>query len=179
MSRIGKLQIALPEKVSVQHENSTFTVEGPKGKLRKTIRFDGKVERRDNLLQLVNERSDKSSMALHGLARSLLYNMVVGVTKGFTRTLKIIGVGYKAQVQGKMLTINVGYSHAVEFPLPEGITIDVPDPNTIVVNGIDKELVGQVASDIRRFRPPEPYKGKGIMYSDETIKRKAGKAGVK
>jgi large subunit ribosomal protein L6 len=179
MSRIGKLPIKLPENVNVQYDHSRVTVKGPRGTLEKTIRFHGKIMKEENELKLLNEQSDKNSMALHGLARSLIHNMVIGVTRGFTKTLKIVGVGYKAQIQGKVLSINLGFSHTVQFPVPEGIKIDVPDPNTIVVEGIDKELVGQVASDIRRYRQPEPYKGKGIMYSDETIKRKAGKAGVK
>jgi large subunit ribosomal protein L6 len=179
MSRIGNLPIKLPENVQVQYDQSRVTVQGPKGTLEKTIRFHGKVLKEENELKLVNEQSDKNSRALHGLARSLIHNMVIGVTNGFTKTLKIVGVGYKAQLQEKVLSINLGFSHTVQFPVPEGIKIDVPDPNTIVVEGIDKELVGQVASDIRRYRQPEPYKGKGILYSDETIKRKAGKAGVK
>ena len=179
MSRIGKLPITLPENVSVQFEDARVTVQGPKGKLQRNIRFPGKIISEGNTLKLLNEGNDKNSKALYGLTRSLLHNMVIGVTEGFLKTLKIVGVGYKAQLQGKTLALNLGLSHVVQFPIPEGVKIDVPDPNTIVVGGIDKELVGQVAADIRRFRKPESYKGKGIMYADETIRRKAGKAGIK
>ena len=179
MSRIGKLPIKLPENVKVQYEGSRVTVQGPKGKLEKTINFAGKIITEDNTLKLINEKNDKVSRALHGLARSLINNMVIGVTQGFSKTLKIVGVGYKAQMQGKNLALSLGYSHVVQFPVPDEIKMDAPDPNTIVVQGIDKELVGQIAADIRKFREPEPYKGKGIIYADESIRRKAGKAGVK
>lgn len=179
MSRIGKLIIPLPENIQFSYKDSKVSVEGPKGKLEKKILFIGKIQHENNTLKLVNEGTDKASGALYGLARSLINSMVIGVTRGFSKTLKIVGVGYKAQVQGHALVLNLGYSHAINFSIPEGINIDVPDPNTVIISGIDKQLVGQVAADIRKFRLPEPYKGKGVMYSDEIVRRKAGKAVVK
>ncbi len=179
MSRIGILPIKLPENVTFSCKDSKVTVEGPKGRLESVINFRGKIVNENNTLKLVSESADKQNKALHGLARSLINNMVLGVTSGFSKTLKIVGVGYKAQLQGQSFTLNLGYSHPIVFPVPEGITVEVPDPNTVVVSGIDKHLVGQVAANIRKFRPPEPYKGKGVLYSDESIKRKAGKASVK
>jgi large subunit ribosomal protein L6 len=179
MSRIGILPIHLPENVTFSYKDSTVTIQGPKGTLESKIKFSGKIVNENNTIKLVSESSDKQNRALHGLARALIYNMVVGVTSGFRKTLKIVGVGYKAQLQGNSFTLNLGYSHPILFPIPEGITVEVPDPNTVIVSGIDKQLVGQVTADIRKFRPPEPYKGKGVMYEDETVKRKAGKAAVK
>ena len=179
MSRIGILPIKLPENVTFSYKDSKATIEGPKGRLESAINFRGTIVHENNTLRLVSESGDKQNKALHGLARSLINNMVVGVTSGFSKTLKIVGVGYKAQLQGKSFTLNLGYSHPIVFSVPEGITVEVPDPNTVVVSGIDKHLVGQVAANIRKFRPPEPYKGKGVMYSYESIKRKAGKASVK
>jgi large subunit ribosomal protein L6 len=133
----------------------------------------------DGVVTVEPTGEDNQSRAYYGLTRSLLYNMVVGVSSGFTRTLKVVGVGYKCQLQGDTLLLNVGYSHQISYAVPEGITVELPDPNTIVIRGIDKRLVGQVAAEIRMNRPPEPYKGKGIMYADEIVRRKAGKAGVK
>jgi len=179
MSRIGKLIIKLPEKIQFSYKDSKVTVEGPRGKLEKKILFNGKIQHDNNVLKLVNEGTDKGSGALYGLTRSLIHSMVIGVTQGFSKTLKIVGVGYKAQVQGHALVLNLGYSHTINFGIPEGIKIDVPDQNTVIISGIDKQLVGQVAADIRKYRMPEPYKGKGIMYSDEIVRRKAGKAVVK
>jgi len=176
MSRIGRLPIRIPEGVKVEYRDRIAFVEGPKGKLTQRIDFDGNVELQDGLLFVrMGKSNDK---ARYGLARALLNNMVVGVTQGFKKTLKIVGVGYKAQLQGKNLVLNLGYSHPINYPIPEGIKIEVPDQNTIIVEGIDKQKVGQVAAEIRAFRKPEPYKGKGVMYADEHIRRKAGKAGA-
>ncbi len=179
MSRIGKLTIQLPANVRFMYNDSIVTVEGPKGKLEKTMKFSGKILTEDNTLKLVSDKADKKSKALYGLTRSLINSMVVGVTEGYSNTLKIIGVGYKAQLRGKALVLNLGFSHVIQFNIPDGIKIEVPDSNSVVVSGIDKQLVGQVAADIRRLRLPEPYKGKGITYSNEKIRRKASKAGIK
>jgi large subunit ribosomal protein L6 len=179
MSRIGKLVIKLPEKVNVSFQDSKVTVTGPKGSLQKTIRFSGRIVSENNEVSILNSDATKEGNALYGLTRSLVSNMVTGVTAGYKKTMKIVGVGYKAQSQGKSLLLNLGFSHSINFPVPEGIKIETPDQNTIVVSGIDGELVGQVSANIRGFREPEPYKGKGIMYTNEVIKRKAGKAGAK
>lgn len=179
MSRIGKLPIKLPENVKCTWKDSRVTVEGPKGKLEKGITFSGEIEVEKDSVRLISEESDIKKKALYGLARSLINSMVIGVTEGFSKTLKIVGVGFKAQIQGKTLLLNLGFSHSINFLIPEGIKLDVPDMTTIIISGIDKQLVGQVAADIRKFRPPEPYKGKGIVYSNEVIRRKAGKAGIK
>jgi large subunit ribosomal protein L6 len=179
MSRIGKLPIRLPADVKIIYSGSKVTVEGPKGKLEKSISFGGKIESDKESVTIISGEGGSNDNASHGLVRSLVNGMIVGVTDGFTKTLKIVGVGYKAQLQGKALVLNLGHSHPVNYPVPEDIKIDVPDMNTVVVTGIDKQRVGQTASEIRKFRPPEPYKGKGVMYSDEQIRRKAGKAGIK
>jgi len=176
MSRIGKLPIDITDGVKFNYDNSQVVIKGPKGELRKHIDFKGDIVTEDDKIKVINESDSKESKAIHGLIRSLINNMVVGVTKGFSKTLKIVGVGYKAQLNNNTLIINIGYSHPIEYSIPEGIKIDVPDQNTIIVAGINKQLVGQVASDIRRFKKPEPYKGKGIMYIDEKIRRKAGKS---
>jgi large subunit ribosomal protein L6 len=179
MSRIGKLLVKLPEKVSVSYKDGSVTVSGPKGTLAKTLRFDGTIQTDNDVVRITTEDVTKEGKALYGLTRSLVNNMVTGVTAGYKKTLKIIGVGYKAQIQGALLVLNLGYSHAINYPIPEGIKIETPDPNTVVVSGIDRALVGQVSANIRGFKPPEPYKGKGVMYSNEFVRRKAGKAGAK
>jgi large subunit ribosomal protein L6 len=179
MSRIGKAPIQLPEKVNFSYSNSTVKVEGPKGMLEKQLDFAGKIEEKDGQIIVTAAGEDRIARAHHGLIRSLINSMVIGVTEGFRKNLKIIGVGYKAQVQNKVLQLNLGYSHPITYSIPEGIGIETPDPNSIVVSGIDKQAVGQCASEIRKFRAPEPYKGKGIMYADEHVRRKAGKASVK
>ncbi len=183
MSRIGNLPVEIPEGVKVDYKHPRLVVEGPKGKLEMDINFKsfpGELKIEDGKITVINKKpGDNKSRAFHGLTRSLINNMVVGVSKGYSKTLKIVGVGYKAQMQGKKLILNLGYSHPIECDIPEGVEIKVPDQNTIVVSGIDKYLVGQVASNIRKKRPPEPYKGKGVMYENERIRRKAGKAGVK
>jgi large subunit ribosomal protein L6 len=179
MSRIGKMPIVLPEKVQFLYTDSRVKVEGPKGKLEKQVAYSGNIKMEDGKVIVEPVSEDKQSRADQGLVRSLLNNMVVGVTEGFSKTLKIVGVGYKAQAQGKKLQLNLGYSHPINYAVPEGIDVQTPDPNTIIVTGIDKQAVGQCASEIRKFRKPEPYKGKGVMYVDEHVRRKAGKATVK
>ncbi len=179
MSRIGKSPIILPPGVKCVYKAPKVTVEGPKGKLEKTIKFGGKIKTDEDNITIISKEEDKKNKALYGLTRSLINSMVMGVTEGFVKTLKIVGVGYKAQIEGKGLLLNLGHSHPIEYQVPDGVKIDVPDMNTVVVSGNDKQIVGQVASEIRKFRPPEPYKGKGVMYSDESIRRKAGKTGIK
>ncbi len=180
MSRIGNSPIAVPSGVDVTINGASITVKGPKGTLTRTL--DGGISVRKDESTLVVERPDdaRESRSLHGLSRALVNNMVVGVTQGYTKELEIVGVGYRAEAKGPgALRLNLGFSHPVEFPGPEGITFEVPVQTRIIVKGIDKELVGQVAANIRSIRKPEPYKGKGVRYVDEKILRKAGKAGKK
>jgi large subunit ribosomal protein L6 len=179
MSRIGKQPIEIPSGVKITIDGSSVKVEGPKGTLARTITDGVSLEIKDS--KLCVERADESIKArsAHGLTRTLLNNMVVGVTKGFETALEITGVGYRAEVKGDVLNLSLGYSHPVNFPLPKGITVEVDKMTKLVVKGIDKELVGQSAAKIREFRGPEPYKGKGIRYATETILRKAGKTGKK
>jgi large subunit ribosomal protein L6 len=176
MSRIGKLAIAI-DGVTVDTKDATFiTVKGAKHalKIRKVAGVTADVK--DGKLVLTSKSEDKKTKSLYGLQRALLYNAVVGVTKGFSKALELNGVGYRATVSGKKLELSLGYSHNIEFPIPEGIEIKVDKQTAITVTGPNKELVGQVAAKIRGFRPPEPYLGKGVKYSDETIRRKAGKS---
>lgn len=177
MSRIGKNPIEIPQGVEVKIEDHIVTVKGPKGTLTQEFLKDVNIAVEDNkiLVTLTNEKSGN----IHGLTRTLISNMVIGVTNGFEKALEINGIGYRAQKQGKKLVLTLGYSHPVEVEEPEGITIEVPAQNSIIVKGIDKQLVGQVAADIREYRLPEPYKGKGIKYVGEHIRRKEGKAGGK
>ena len=177
MSRIGKSPIAIPEGVDVKVENHTVTVKGPKGTLTNEFLKDVDIKVEDDkvLVTLVNEKAGN----IHGLTRTLIHNMITGVTSGFEKALEINGIGYRAQKQGNKLFLTLGYSHPVEVVEPEGITIEVPAQNSIIVKGIDKQKVGQVAADIREYRLPEPYKGKGIKYVGEHIRRKEGKAGGK
>ena len=177
MSRIGRKPIAIPAGVEVKLDANVITVKGAKGTLTQEFHPDMKVS--VNGAEILVERpSDvKEHRALHGLTRTLIANMVEGVTNGFKKQLEISGVGYRAQLQGKKLVMNLGYSHMVEVDPIDGITIEVPGANTVVVSGADKQLVGQFAADLRAKRPPEPYKGAGIRYADEVIKRKEGKAG--
>lgn len=179
MSRIGKLPVTIPEGVTitVSPENEVV-VKGKNGEL--SAVFDRKItiSEEDGTLHITRQSEAKTVRALHGLTRALIQNMVTGVSDGFAKTLEIVGVGYRAQLQGKKLVLGVGYSHPVEIEQPEGITFEVPNPNTIIVKGIDKQRVGQVAADIRSVRPPEPYKGKGIRYKDEYVRRKVGKTGM-
>ena len=177
MSRIGKMPIAIPSGVTVNvAENNEVTVKGPKGELKRALPAVRIIKQEDGQLTVERPNDEKENRALHGLTRSLLNNMVVGVTEGYTKTLEINGVGYRAAKQGKKLTLSLGYSHPVEMEDPEGITTE---DNQIIVSGISKEAVGQYAAVIRDKRPPEPYKGKGIKYSDEVIRRKVGKTGKK
>jgi large subunit ribosomal protein L6 len=178
MSRIGNAPITLPPGVSIEVNGTTVTVAGPKGTLSRSFSDRVAVAREDGILRVTRQDDQRQSRALHGLSRALLANMVAGVAEGFARELLMTGVGYRAALQGSVLELQVGFSHPVRLEAPEGIAFEVPDPTRIVVRGIDKEKVGQVAAEIRRVRPPEPYKGKGIRYSDEKIRRKAGKAGV-
>jgi len=177
MSRIGKKPIVLPEKVEVKINGAHVDVKGPKGQLTYTFNSSVKIQKSDNSL-VVAESSSSSSKAMWGLTRTLLNNMVVGVTTGFIRSLEFNGVGYKAAVSGNTLTLNLGYSHPIEYKLPKGVEAKI-NKNVIEFHGCDKELVGFVAAQVRSFREPEPYKGKGLKYTDETIIRKAGKTGAK
>lgn len=176
MSRIGKKPIAIPPGVKAEAGDSQIHVEGPKGKLHRIISSRIGIEIKDNKITLSRVTDIKTDKSLHGLYRALIVNMIKGVTDGYEKQLEIIGVGYKAQIQGKVLNMQLGYSHPVNIPIPEGLTIETPKPTVIIVKGIDKELVGKIASEIRMVCPPEPYKGKGIRYSGEYIKKKIGKA---
>lgn len=179
MSRIGKRPVTIPGNVKVNIDGQTVTVEGPKGKLSRTLRPEVKVTIEDGVLVVTRTGDDKEERSLHGLSRTLVANMVEGVTSGFTKTLELVGVGYRASLQGKKLVLSVGYSHPVEFEPPAGIEFVVEGANKVHVKGADKQLVGDLAADIRSARPPEPYKGKGIKYAGEVIRRKAGKSGGK
>lgn len=179
MSRIGKLPVEIPKGVKVNFVDSVLTVQGPNGKLSRTIMPCVTLNIGETSLEVTRNNETTSSRAAHGLSRTLVNNMVVGVTKGFQRNLEINGVGYRAEVKGKELVLSLGYSHPVNFLIPDGITIDVEKMTKLSVKGFDKEMVGQTAAKIRSFRGPEPYKGKGIKYADETILRKAGKTGKK
>jgi large subunit ribosomal protein L6 len=179
MSRIGKLPIEIPKGVKINFEDSVLTVQGPNGKLSRSIMSCVTLNIGETSLEVTRNDDANSSRAAHGLTRTLVNNMVTGVTKGFHTDLEINGVGYRAEVKGKELVLSLGYSHPVNFPIPEGIAIDVDKMTKLSVKGFDKELVGQTAAKIRSFRGPEPYKGKGIKYADETILRKAGKTGKK
>lgn len=178
MSRIGRLPIAIPSGVTVTvTPDNVVTVKGPKGELTKAMAKDINIAIEDNSVVVTRPSDVKEHRALHGLTRALINNMVIGVTNGYARTLQLVGVGYRATLKGKNLTLNLGFSHPVEIESVDGITFETPDANTIIVKGINKELVGAVAADIRSWRKPEPYKGKGIKYSDEVIRRKEGKTG--
>jgi large subunit ribosomal protein L6 len=175
MSRIGLKPIEVPQGVEVKMDGNTVTVKGPKGELTRSLHSDITVNIQENEITFERPSNNKEHRALHGTTRSLISNMVIGVHKGFEKTLDIIGVGYRAQMQGKKLVLNAGYSHPVEIEAGEGIEIEVPKNTQIIVKGIDKELVGAVAANIRAVRSPEPYKGKGIRYVDEYVRRKEGK----
>lgn len=172
------MPISVPAGVEVKiGADNVVTVKGPKGTLTKALHPEMKIELKDGVLTVTRPSEEKMHKSLHGLTRTLLNNMVEGVTNGYSKELDVNGVGYRVQKQGKTLVLNLGYSHPIEMEEEEGITIDVPNPNKIIVNGIDKQRVGQVAAVIREQRPPEPYKGKGIKYANEYIRRKEGKAG--
>jgi large subunit ribosomal protein L6 len=175
MSRIGKLPIEIPASVDVQVDAGIVRVKGPKGELSQKVSTDLQFERGDSKLLVKRPTDRKDHRALHGLTRSLINNMVTGVTEGFEKRLEIQGVGYRAQLRGKGLELALGYSHPVKVEAPEGIEFEVPMPTQVIVRGIDKQVVGEIAARIRKARPPEPYKGKGIRYAGEQVSRKVGK----
>ena len=177
MSRIGKKPIAIPAGVDVKIEGNLVTVKGPKGELSRNIHPNITVEKDGDTITVSRPNDDKQNRSLHGLSRTLIANMITGVNETFKKELEINGVGYRAELKGKDLLLKVGYSHDVIMAAPEGITIEVPNPNKIVISGADKQKVGQFAANVREKRPPEPYKGKGIKYAEEHIRRKEGKAG--
>ncbi len=180
MSRIGKMPITVPQGVTVTvGANNEVTVKGPKGELAQQLPADMMIEQNGDTIEVKRPSEGKAHRSLHGLTRTLLNNMIVGVTEGFKKQLEINGVGYRAALQGKKLVMNLGYSHQVEMEATDGITIEVPQPNQIIISGPDKQKVGQFAANVREKRPPEPYKGKGIKYVEEHIRRKEGKAGSK
>jgi len=178
MSRVGKLPVPVPEGVEVRVDGSRVSVKGPKGSLEQSFDPDMGIELVDGEVRVTRPTNQVRHRSLHGLTRSLIANMVEGVTEGFRRSLEIQGVGYRAEKRGRNLVLNVGFSHPVEFDVPEGIEIEVENPTLLHVSGADKQLVGEVAAEIRHVRPPEPYKGKGIRYVGEQVRRKAGKAAV-
>ncbi|WP_264741045.1 50S ribosomal protein L6 [Cytobacillus firmus] len=177
MSRIGKKPIEIPSGVTVTNDNNTVTVKGPKGELSRSFNQDIEIKVEENVINVSRPSDAKEHRALHGTTRALLANMVEGVSKGFERGLELIGVGYRAQKQGKKLVLSVGYSHPVEIEPEEGIEVEVPSNTKIIVKGTSKERVGALAANIRDVRPPEPYKGKGIRYEGEYVRRKEGKTG--
>ena len=180
MSRIGRAPIAVPAGVEVKIEaENVVTVKGPKGTLTQQLHPAMTITQEENVLHVTRPNDAKENRSLHGLTRSLLHNMVVGVTEGFKKELDVNGVGYRVAKEGKKLVMNLGYSHQVTMDEPDGITIECPTANKIVISGMDKQQVGQFAAEVREKRPPEPYKGKGIKYTDEVIRRKEGKTGVK
>lgn len=177
MSRIGKLPVAIPAGVKVSLDGTKITVQGPKGSLEQELHERMNIAVETDQILVTRPSDGKEDTALHGLTRALINNMVVGVTTGFQKDLEINGVGYRAEISGKVLTLNLGYSHPVVYELPEGVSVEVEKQTKLSVKGIDKQLVGSAAAKIRSFREPEPFKGKGIKYADERIVRKAGKAG--
>jgi large subunit ribosomal protein L6 len=179
MSRVGKKPIPLPDKVKLTYQGDSITVEGQKGKLDRILHPATRLKIEDRLVNVTIETNTRENMALQGLTRSLVANMITGVDKGFEKVLQINGIGYRGEVKGKTIVFNLGYSHPIDFPLPEGINAEINRANEIKLSGIDKELLGQTAASIRMLRPPEPYKGKGIKYAEEYIQRKAGKTGAK
>ena len=179
MSRIGKLPVQIPAGVTVTVDGNTVKVKGPKGELAHKLPGGITVDKTDNTLNVKRESEETNHKSLHGLTRSLIANMVEGVTKGYTKQLEITGVGFKAEVRPYGLQLALGFSHSIEYKAPPGIKLTAPQPTSIVIDGSDKALVGQVAAELRGLRPPEPYKGKGIRYAGEVIRSKAGKAGGK
>ena len=177
MSRIGNKVISVPAGVEVKIDGQKITVKGPKGTLEKEVHKNISLEMNENTIKVIRKDNEPDNRSLHGLTRSLINNMIIGVTEEFSKELQINGVGYRVAKQGNNLNLTLGYSHPVIFEAPAGISFDVPNPNTIIVKGIDKELVGQTAAVIRTTRPPEVYRGKGIKYADEVIRRKEGKTG--
>ena len=178
MSRVGKAPITMPSGVDVTIDGQKVTVKGPKGQLERELHERVSVTQDDGVLTVERINDERQSKAIHGLSRALLANMVVGVSDGYSKELTIVGVGYRAALKGSVIDLQLGFSHPVSVDAPAGITFEVPEPTRIIVSGIDKESVGQIAAEIRAIRPPEPYKGKGIRYTGEHVRRKAGKAGV-
>jgi len=176
MSRIGKKPVAIPAGVKAAVSGNTINIEGPKGKLSYVFASNFKVEVKDGSVAISRPSDAKQDKAIHGLIRSLVNNMIIGVTSGYQKDLEIVGVGFKAAVQGKVLNLQLSYSHPINYKIPEGVTIETPKPNMIVIKGTDKAKVGEAAAEIRDFYRPEPYKGKGIKYVGEHVRRKAGKA---
>ena len=177
MSRIGRLPVEIPAGVEVKVDGNAVTVKGPKGELTKTFPAAISIEQENGEIKVSRPNDEKENKALHGLTRALINNMVIGVTQGFEKKLEFNGVGYRAAKSGKTLNLSLGYSHPINMDDPDGITTEVPDPTHVIIRGIDKELVGQHAANIRVKRPPEPYLGKGIKYDNEVIRRKVGKTG--
>lgn len=179
MSRIGKKPIIIPEKTKVSLNNGIITIEGKNGSMSQSIHPDVLVHLENNLINIQIDSKDRKKDALQGMVRSIVQNMVTGVSHGFERVLEINGIGYRAESKGKSILFNLGYSHPINFELPDGITATIEKNNIVKLSGIDKHLIGQTAAKIRQLRPPEPYKGKGIKYQEEHIQRKAGKTGTK
>ena len=177
MSRIGKMPVEVPSGVDLRIEGNTVSVKGPKGELSRQFHERVSLSVEEGVVTVGRQNDERESRALHGLSRALLANMVTGVSEGYRRELEIVGVGYRAALKGNDLELQLGFSHPVSVAAPEGIAFEVPEPTKIAVIGIDKELVGQMAANIRKIRPPEPYKGKGVRYAGEHVRRKAGKAG--
>ena len=180
MSRVGRKPISVPAGVDCKLDGVELKVKGPKGQLERKLHPNMQVTIESDLITVTRPTDGRIDRSLHGLTRTLVSNMVIGVTEGFSKTLNIVGVGYKVDLKGKALNLSLGYSHTIDYPAPEGIEFDVDSKkNIIIVKGKDKEVVGQVAAEIRKLRPPEPYKGKGVMYENEKIRRKAGKTATK
>ncbi|MBT6600275.1 MAG: 50S ribosomal protein L6 [Nitrospina sp.] len=180
MSRIGRKPISIPSGIECKLDGVVMTVKGPKGQLHRDLHPNMQVAIEGDLISVTRPTDGRIDRSLHGLTRTLISNMVVGVSEGFSKTLNIVGVGYKVDLKGKALSLNLGYSHSIDYPAPEGIEFDVDSKkNVIIVKGANKQVVGQVAAEIRMLRPPEPYKGKGVMYQGEKIRRKAGKTAAK
>jgi len=175
MSRVAKAPVVIAKEVEVAIDNQSISIKGPKGKMTQVINHLVQISKKDNVLEFAPKSKDPNAWAQAGTARALVNNMVQGVTKGFDVTLELVGVGYRAQAQGKNLVLSLGYSHQIDHKLPEGVTVETPSNTTVILKGIDKQLLGQVASDIRAYRPPEPYKGKGVKYLGENIARKEAK----
>lgn len=175
MSRIGRMPVPIAKGVEVKQANGTLSVKGPKGQMELNVHRDMTIVVDDGEIRVERPSDHKDHRALHGLTRSLIANMVIGVTEGFSKTLEIIGVGYKAATTGKAITLTLGFSHTIEYQPIDGVSLECPNQTTIVISGIDKQKVGQTAAEIRSFRPPEPYKGKGVRYQGEHVRRKAGK----
>jgi len=179
MSRVGKKPIPIPDNTKILYKDKLITVQGDKGSLTRTLHPAVELQIEDRVVSVIIAQNDRRTRALQGLTRSLVANMITGVSKGFERVLEINGIGYRAEVSGKIIVLNLGYSHPINFDIPEGISVSVDKNNVMKLTGIDKEKLGHMAAAIRRLRPPEPYKGKGVKYAEERIQRKAGKTGTK